>query len=483
MKKYFYIIASLLFLSTYSSCSEKELDLFPPSFDDIADINTETKLQQFLNGAYLRVASTTNYGAEIIAFGDILSDHAYVVNNRYQFAANLNYNSLNNEFAFYGSMYDIIVSCNTVINNEVVQSNANVVRIKAEAKILRAFSYFTLVNYFSPTPSSGINQEYGVPLVLTNYDSSITPARATVAEVYNQIITDLNDGLKDAPDVPFEKVTLSKTAAKLLLSKVYLTRRATGDAQLALQYSNEILSSSPNVFAPVSRAQYQPYFAANPEASSENQPETIWELDLSTSNNVVTGIGSNLALPGLFYRADPNRSIMFTTNFFTSFPDTDIRRKGTEVTVANGLLTTTGAGTPAAGAWTNKYPRLTESGIYVRNLKIMRFSEARLNRIEALNLTGQTAIALTELNAFASSRGGSTYTGVNLLADILKEREKEFYGEGQRFLDLKRYSQPLIKSSNCTANCNVPANDKLFVLPVPQPALNANPNLNQYPGY
>lgn len=482
MKKYYYIIATILLFSIFNSCSEKELDLFPPVSDDITNMNTEAKMQQFLNTAYLSMASTRNYGTEVLAFGDILSDHLFVVNNKYQFAANLNYNALNNDFGFYGSMYDIIVSCNMVINNNIVAESSNVKRIKAEAKILRGLAYFTLVSYYSPAPISGVNQEYGVPLVLGNYDSSITPARATVAEVYNQIISDLQAGMNATDEVPSSKVLLSKTAAKLLLSRVYLTRKATGDAQLALQYATEIvnLKNNPNSsFAPISKENYQNYFSGNLDAVSEGQPETIWELDINFDTNRYTGIGSNLSLPGLYYRADPNRSFMFTLNFYNSFPSTDVRRG----TGANGLLTTTGGGNPLVGVWTNKYPRLTERGVFLRNLKILRFAEAQLNRIEALYLTGQTSLALTELNSFAISRGGSTYAGTNLLNDILKEREKEFYGEGQRFLDLKRHNLPLIKNSNCTMNCNVPGGDKLFVLPVTQTALNSNPNLKQYPGY
>lgn len=481
MKKYIYIITSLLFLSISNACTESDLELFPPASDDISDINTEAKLQQFLNGAYLSMSSTTNYGTEILAFGDILSDHLFVTNNTYQFAANLNYNTLNNEFAFYGSLYDIIVSCNMVINNNQVASTPNVIRMKGEAKIMRAFAYFTLVNYFSPAPTSGVNQEYGVPLVLNSYDSSIEPARASVGEIYNQVISDLNDGVRDAPQIPDGKVTLSKTAAKLLLSRVYLTRRAQGDAQLALQYSNEVINSDPTIFASVPSNLYNLYFAGNAEGTSENQLETIWELDINDNTNRVTGIGSNLSLPGLYYRADSRRALMFTLDFYNSFPATDVRRQGTGITPANALLTTTSAG--GTGVWTNKYPRLTSDGVYVRNLKILRFSEAKLNRIEALNLLGQKSTALTELNDFALNRGGTTYSGTNLLSDILTERGKEFYGEGQRFLDLKRYNLPLIKNSNCTMNCNVPANDKLFVLPVSRTALNSNPNLKQYPGY
>lgn len=470
MKKVFLLISSLVFLSISNSCSESDLELVDPNSDLIETINTEDNLQKFLNGAYLNIASVNAYGTQITAMGDVISDHLYVTSSKaYAITSNLNYNAVSNDFSFYGKLYDVIMNCNMVINNTQVPNSANVDRIKAEAKIIRGFAYFTLVNYYSPTPTSGINQEYGVPLVLTNYDAALQPARATVNEVYNQIISDLTAGMNVAQDPTDNKVILGKTAAKLLLSRVYLTRRAAGDAQLALQYATEIVNNSPSNFAPVAKASYQTYFSGTPEATSENQPETVWELDINTVTSNVTGLGANLALPTLYNRTDSRRALLFTKDFYDSFPhsangatSTDVRR-GSSTT---GLLTTTNVPTtePVPGAWTNKYPRLTEDGNFYRNIKVLRFAEAQLNRIEALYLTGQTAAALTALNDFATSRGGSTYTGTNLISDILTERGKEFYGEGQRFADLKRWSLPLIKNSNCTLNCNVPANDKLFTL-------------------
>ena len=49
MKKILIIISSLLVIASSNSCSERELDLYPPSLDDIQEINTEDKLQKFLN--------------------------------------------------------------------------------------------------------------------------------------------------------------------------------------------------------------------------------------------------------------------------------------------------------------------------------------------------------------------------------------------------------------------------------------------------
>ena len=509
MKKFLIILSSVLLITASNSCRESELELFPPSQDDIQDINSEEKLQAFLNGGYLTMASVSAYGADAMAFGDVLSDNLYVTSAKaYVLTSNMNYSALNNDTGgLYRTMYDAIMNCNTVINNTQVADNPNVTRMKAEAKILRGFAYFTLLNYFSPAPTSGVNQEFGVPLVLGDYDASIQPARATVAEVYAQIISDLNDGVASADDQSTSaspKVFLTKTAARLILTRVYLTRRAAGDAQLALDHANYIINNSPSIYQPITKAEYVNYWMGTSDDFSENHPETIWELDLNPSSNLVTGVGANLALPTLYNRiSGDRRALLFTKDFYDSFPHTDLATlpngtpQSTSPDVRRGDTKTSAPALPAGllstltlpltdnppGAWTNKYPRLSSTGNFNRNIKIFRFSEALLNRIEALHLVGQSATALAELNAFAVSRGGSTYTGTDLLNDILTEKSKEFYGEGQRFLDLKRHNLPLIKNSNCSLNCNVPANDKLFVMPISQSAINYNPNLKQYPGY
>jgi hypothetical protein len=500
MKKYILIASSLLCLAFTNSCSESDLELESQSLDNIEKPLTEEKIQMLLSGAYFNLSSTSAYGTEAMIAGDLLGDNLFVstTNPSYLFTANKTYSATQGDIGFYGLMYNVIVACNTVINSTLA-SNANVDRIKAEAKIVRGFAYFTLVNYYSPSPASGVNQEYGVPLVLGNYDSLIQPARSTVAQVYEQIISDLTAGANGASLTSTSKSILGKAGAELLLSRVYLTRRAPGDAALALQYANDIIDNASSYgLGPVQQADYFNYFASTNDAVSEGQPETIWELDQNDNANIVTGIGSNVSLPGYYSRVDSRRCLLFTQSFYNTFltgsgtTSTDVRR-GTTATGATSLLISTGApGTDTPrGFWTNKYPRLTSADAtsnqqpYFRNIKVLRFAEAELNRVEALYHTGQQTLALTELNNFATKRRGKIYssTGTGLLNDILTERAKEFYGEGQRFLDLKRYNLPIIKSTNCVSNCNVPAGDKLFVLPVGQGSINANPNLKQYPGY
>lgn len=497
MKKYILIISAALALINLNSCSDNELELLPPSADYAENINTEDKLQKMLNGSYYSIGSSSAFGSDLLVFGDILGDKIYNTTTRALFIQTYeyNYNPNQNQFGFYGTLYQAIVSSNIVINNTLVKESSVTKRIKGEAKILRALAYFTLVNYYSPSPTSGVNQEYGVPLVLGDYDVLIQPARATVAEVYDQIIKDLREGMSQTSN-PTTKVTLGTDAAKLLLSRVYLTRRAAGDAQLALQYATEVINNAPagsfKSTASITSDNYSNYFRGQDDSYSENHPETIWELDLNTLSNAVLGLGSNGALP-VYYSLGDNtrRSLLANRTFFDSFGSfADIRRGGTAASPNNGLFSNA-AVTPDTpqGLWINKYPRNTREKAdqplvnFVRNIKLLRYSEAYFNRMEALRLLGQETLALTELNAFAISRKGLTYTtSTDLLTNILTEKSKEFYAEGQRFLDLKRYNLPVNRPSNCTT-CELQATDKRFVLPLSQNAINQNINLKQYPGY
>lgn len=478
-----------------SSCSEDELDLTPPYNDtiDVQNIDTEAKLQQFLNGAYILSSDANAFGTEILLFGDLLGDKLFVsnTNTSYPITNNRNFNGSQNDFRFYRNLYNVIMNCNMVINNTIVASNDNVVRIKAEAKALRAYCYFTLLNYYSPTPTSGANQEYGVPIVLGDYDLFLQQPRGTVEEGYTQVIKDLTESLESVQTETPTKCTFSKTTVKLILAKVYLTRRASGDAQKALDLTNEIMAA-PGNNGPIEKANYNAYFASQTTVGvTENMPETIWELDMNSNTVRFNGVGSNIALPVYYDRASADRRcLLFRKSFYDSFPITgtnpnqspDVRRGPN--TVLSLLYTTAAPATDdPKGVWTNKHKVSTDLGEYLRNVKILRYADVQLSRIEALYLTGQNAAALAALNAFAVSRGGSTYTGADLLQDILNERAKEFYAEGQRFLDLKRYNQPIVRETNCVMNCNIPANDKLFVLPMDQEYLNSNPNLTQYPGY
>jgi hypothetical protein len=87
----------------------------------------------------------------------------------------------------------------------------------AQAKFMRAFLYYFLVQAFGD-----------VPLHLTFIsEPSTSDTRAPVADVYEAIIQDLNDAAADLPNTPtapFTGKAATRATALAFLSKVYLTR-------------------------------------------------------------------------------------------------------------------------------------------------------------------------------------------------------------------------------------------------------------------
>jgi hypothetical protein len=68
-------------------------------------------------------------------------------------------------------------------------------------------------------------------------------------------------------------------------------------------------------------------------------------------------------------------------------------------------------------------------------------------------------------------------TGSTLVAEILRERRKEFYGElGIDYLDIKRRQLPLVRGGNhpATYRFNMPANDNRLIMKIPQKEIDSN---------
>jgi hypothetical protein len=97
----------------------------------------------------------------------------------------------------------------------------------AQAKFLRAFYYFHLIQTFGDVP---LHLEF-----ITT--ASAADSRQPIADVYNAIIKDLNEAAADLPAIPtaagnpFTGKAATQATAKYLLAKVYLTRGWSSAAQ------------------------------------------------------------------------------------------------------------------------------------------------------------------------------------------------------------------------------------------------------------
>lgn len=474
-------IALLALVPLFYSCDEERLDerpLINEIFDPNNGMKSEEQMDRFVVGAYSGLASATNFGANMLIYGDVISDNIFVSTTNAGYF--LTENSLSwigdSGFGQYSGLYTVIQRANFVINDTNLENTENVKRLKGEAKIIRGLAYFYLAQLFSPNPTSGINQEYGVPLKLDLYiDPQAKVGRSTVAEVYTQIVKDLEEGIVEMAGLDrASKTFLSPTAGKHILSKVLLTRGGSGDYQRAATLANEVLTSSPSNFAKIEANKLYDYFTSTDVAKSEEQNETIWEIEQTQVNNL--GVNSHI---GAFYsNTGAHRSMLARQSFYQSFEASDVRRA---------LFNT--SGTPASdepkGVWLRKWPRNTAQGNYTMNVKVFRMTEALFVQMEALAKAGQNGQAVALLNEYVASRGSSaTYNEGNVLDGILLEKKKEFIGEGHRFFDLKRNNLPINKGTNCGGSrCDVEANDKIFVLPIPRTERDLVPEITQYPGW
>jgi hypothetical protein len=129
------------------------------------------------------------------------------------------------------------------------------------------------------------------------------------------------------------------------------------------------------------------------------------------------------------------------------------------------------------------------------DLKILRAAEAYLNKAEAYYRLGNESAARTALDEVRTRRyttfaGGET--GQALLDAIMLERRLEFAFEGHRFLDLKRWGLGVQRDGfgDLRDGSGVPsdvqslsAGSTKLQLPIDQSIMDANPNLQQNPGY
>ncbi|MEN8667328.1 MAG: RagB/SusD family nutrient uptake outer membrane protein, partial [Flavobacteriaceae bacterium] len=203
--KYIYVLFGSLFLMT--ACSV-DLDQSPPN---LASADSLTDFEGVLNAAYYyQLGSVT----PLAVMADFRADNARMQEAPYTEFDTFTNNLTTMEDQFFGplytAMYKSILSANNVIEN-----SSNVTQV-AEAKFLRALSYFKLVKSFG-----GVTINLSAAPSLT--DTSIL-ARSSAEEVYNNvIIPDLNDAIA-ALSTSIVDGRASKYAAQALLGKAYAAK-------------------------------------------------------------------------------------------------------------------------------------------------------------------------------------------------------------------------------------------------------------------
>lgn len=505
MKKILIILSALTILGSNWSC-KKALDITPrQSIPAESALTTKDGISASVNSVYVRLKNARFYGRDLIAIPEALADNGFATNKSGRLLPEAN-NVLGAHFTgtLWQLGYDAINQANLILEALPAATDPTITaadRTSWEGQLyfLRALNHFNLVIAYAYMPGAEVSASNrgGVPIMLTGTQTSdgallIKPARAPIADVYAQVVKDLEAANLRLTN-SFANVGLAnKAAAQALLSRVHLYAKNYTDAKRwadsAFALAGSRLSNSGNYVsnwraATHTETLFQVLYAANTENIGVNESLNTSFTTLGTPGGTVTqGFGDLVPtislLNGLGITLTGGNT---TTNFGLSASiasrSADIRNLLYEVGT-NGRGNAKVECTKFIGK--NGFPNLD-------NVPVIRISEVILNRAEALATPGSPvfneAAALTDLNRIVTNRGLPAFvglTGTALYEEILNQRRLELAFEGHRFFDLKRLGRDLVKAPHYNT---VPFFDARILAPIPQRELDGNKNLVQNPGY
>lgn len=347
----------------------------------------------------------------------------------------------NDDDATWNDLYKRINYVNVLLDemieipHETDEENATYYRVQGEAHFLRAQFYFILANlYGKPYHASTAAKELCVPLKLTPYvehdqEKETQFQRATVKEIYDQVLADLTKAVEYLTLSPqnaknrFHRA--SAEAANLLLSRVYLYMQ---DWEKAGDAAAEVIKSKNFRLAGLS-------LFDNAEFLNKSNPEVIFSQG---QNNfpLSDGVGDDAFTPLSAYAG----SYCVSLDLVRLYDLENDKRANFFVLAGSGFQ----QGECDSIALAYKFDAYLNSAARYSDVFGMRLSEAYLNRMEACAMQGDETTANELLNELRENRINNyvdvTYTGAELVSQIRDERRKELCFEGHRWFDLRRYS-------------------------------------------
>ncbi|MBU2945798.1 RagB/SusD family nutrient uptake outer membrane protein [Zobellia uliginosa] len=385
----------------------------------------------------------------------------------------------------YNRFYNAIAAANNVLSVIDGLDNleeATLKKIEAEARFLRAFSYYNLHNYFGPTPIVTVPD--GATLDEIEAVGKETP-RATEEEYRSYVIGDLIYASENL-DYGGLSSRANKGSALALLTKVYLNNKQWEEAATMAE---EVISNGGYVLYD----DYTKLFAVE----GEDNNEFIFRFEAAVGTNQ-----ANVYIPHAFppnYPIESNwenfgAQFRTYTAFYETFEGTDIRR---QLLISEYIPTTTGVLTPLSrdgdgvaldDVRSFKFvPDPNAAGRFSGNdFPIIRLADIILARAEALNeVNGPNQESIDLINEIRDRAGVASivltdFSSKEELKDfILAERGWELYSESLRREDLIRHNKFVERA----IERGKPAQPHHVVYPLPQAQIDNNPNLEQNPGY
>ncbi|SMP07571.1 RagB/SusD family nutrient uptake outer membrane protein [Chryseobacterium profundimaris] len=516
MKKIFYILSVFLVMT---SCNDA-LDIVQDGEinDEMTAFQSVNDMKLFLNGNVypaidpLSEISFTSIFTDEVGFGPAgvsttdIQTHRWVLNSTTGDVAGIwvsNYNIINK--------VNILLEGSKLINYDNLNDEEKLLytAIVVHARAIRAYAYITLESYFS----TDMKDPNALGVMLSTEPANILETklpRVKNSEVFALIESDLQYALTN-----FSATSVS-AGGNFLLGQHYLQKPAIhAIAARYYNYRGDNTNAKVNATTAITTSglTLQPASAGTGYLTmwqDITRGEILWSL--SRPNSAV-GAWSNIA--GLFTTnsTDIDGSVNFDMSrrlyalINDQLPGEDIRRDAFvdgSSRIDEDFYPNSANPREDDVIVINKYPGKTPANVaattQLRNdIKMFRLSEMYFILAEVAVREGDLATAATRIRTIRGNRskGGLaatiTYTSPQqAYADILLERRRELCYEGHRYLDLKRMGvaagagidRDKYDDDNQTLPLTLPASDYRFrSLPIPLDEINANPNVQQNPGY
>lgn len=364
--------------------------------------------------------------------------------------------------------------------------------LEAEAKFLRAYTYFNLVRWFGGVPI--INKSTS----LADQSSVEFQTRASLNDTYKFIISDLETALKLAPikeQTALGKIT--KGAAAGLLAKVFLYKQ---NWARAYSLTDSIVTGKLGSYS------LQSDYSTIWREVSDNNSESLFEIQ----TGVNSACNAALFFYVMFQGPRPGGKLGWTELGFgfnvpsqalvDEYEPGDKRKDATIITISTdkkGFRLYDGVRVPSQDSVENSrynykayHSRTTEKycgGIaqIPKNLKVIRYGDILLIRAESALALGNSTTALSDINQLRGRAGLNPLTTITRDA-IWHERRIELAMEHDRFFDLMRQNtlSPGRALSEYAKHGKTFTNNKNELLPIPTVQIQlTNGKLIQNPGY
>ena len=475
------VCAALLTIGAFS-CKTELLEPVPETvFSDRVVFDTPTRVGLQVNSLYAYTKTGAFYGGRYQVYGDIRADDFIVQtsNNVTGYSVwnhTLTESSQNDVTNLWNAAYAAINQANVFLAGLDANSakfvaptfpadfatTANAYR--GEARLLRALSYYSLLQLYARPYADGQGSQPGLPLrILAETGATGNDlARSTVAEVYDQILEDLIFAEQNLP-LTYGGSTLNVTRAHRNTAVALKTR-----VLLSMGRYAEVITEA-NKIVPATA----PFTAASGVAHTLNPSvAAVFTLPQETTESILSFPFTAQNLPGtqnqLAYYFLPgsrggNGEYALNSDGIlgnAAWSATDTRRTSFVFRVGT---------TPFLTKYSNGS---TSTSPYLDKAPVIRYAEVLLNLAEArARVNGPTdAQALALLNAVRTRSAGTPYTQATV-NNILLERRIEFLGEGIRNIDIMRLNAPIPGKSSVSA---VAPSDPLYIWPIPSGEIQAN---------